>query len=124
MKTLRNKIIICALSAAWIVSTSACGGGGGQPAIDDRAAASDLPSAAPLASGDKATEQAIRFLEERVKSDPEDFSASGKLANLYLQRLRETGNAQYLELAFRAARASLDSVPEVRNAGGLAARLD
>ncbi len=120
MKTLRNKIIICALLAAWIASTSACGGGG-QPAVADRAVASDLPSAAPLASDDKATEQAIRFLEKRVKSDPEDFSAHGKLAGLYLQKLRETGNASYLELAFRAARASLSSVPEVRNSGGLAA---
>ena len=106
--------VFCAASL-----TCACGGGQ-QPAIADRAA-SDLPTAAPLVADDKATERAVRFLEERVKSDPEDFSASNKLAGLYLQKLRETGNASYLELAFRAARASLASVPEVRNAGGLAA---
>jgi tetratricopeptide (TPR) repeat protein len=35
--------------------------------------------------------------------------------------LRETGNVEYLELASRCARASLAAVPEVRNAGGLAA---
>ncbi|HXG82644.1 MAG TPA: tetratricopeptide repeat protein, partial [Pyrinomonadaceae bacterium] len=99
---------------------SACSGES-QPAKTDRATTLALPPAAPLASDDKATEQAIRFLEERVKSDPEDFSANGKLAGLYLQRLRETGDLAYLDLAFRAARASLDSVPEERNAGGLAA---
>ncbi len=80
-----------------------------------------VPPAAPLAADSGATENAVRFLENKVKNDPEDFSANGKLAGLYLQKLRETGNASYLELAFRAARASLASVPEVRNAGGLAA---
>ncbi len=86
--------VFCAASL-----TGACGGGQ-QPAIADRAA-SDLPTAAPLAADDKATERTVRFLEERVKSDPEDFSAHGKLAGLYLQKLRETGNASYLELACR-----------------------
>jgi len=83
--------------------------------------APDLPAAAPIASGGTSTEDVIRFLENKVKNDPEDFSANNKLAALYLQKLRETGNAQYLELATRAARTSLSSVPEVRNAGGLAA---
>ena len=63
----------------------------------------------------------IRFLEERVKRDPEDFSALNKLAGSYLQRARENGSADYIELAARAARRSLDSVPEARNTGGLAA---
>jgi len=107
--------VFCAASL-----TGACGGGR-QPTIADRAAAADLPPAAPLASDDKAMERTVRFLEERVKNDPEDYSASNRLAGLYLQKLRETGDASYLDLAFRAARASLDSVPEVRNAGGLAA---
>jgi len=80
-----------------------------------------IPPAVPLTSDDNATERAIRFLEERVKSDPEDFSANSKLAGFYLQRLRETGDVTFLDLAFRAARVSLASVPEVRNAGGLAA---
>jgi tetratricopeptide (TPR) repeat protein len=80
-----------------------------------------LPLAAPIASDAATNESAIRFLESKLKRDPEDFSANNKLAALYLQKLRETGNAQYLDLAFRAARASLASVPEVRNAGGLAA---
>ncbi len=96
-------------------------GCGGIQSAKTNPAVESVPSAAPIASDDAANESAIRFLENKVKNDPEDFSANGKLAGLYLQKLRETGNAQYLDLAFRAARASLDSVPEVRNAGGLAA---
>jgi hypothetical protein len=38
-----------------------------------------------------------------------------------LQKLRETGDVAFLDLAFRAARSSLASVPEVRNPGALAA---
>ncbi|MEJ7623033.1 MAG: tetratricopeptide repeat protein [Pyrinomonadaceae bacterium] len=72
-------------------------------------------------SDETGTDGALRLLEAKIKADPEDFSANGTLAGLYLQKLRETGNAQFLELAFRAARASLESVPEMRNAGGLAA---
>ncbi len=121
MQTLKSKFNLFApLAVCAALTMSACSGAS-QPAKPDRATTLAVPPAAPLASDDKATEQAIRFLEERVKSDPEDFSANGKLAGLYLQRLRETGDLVYLDLAFRAARASLDSVPEERNAGGLAA---
>jgi len=86
-----------------------------------RAAVPPLPPAAPLDSDDKASEVAIRSLEERVRRDPEDHAAHNRLAGFYLQRVRETGNAEYINLAARAARASLASVSEVRNAGGLAA---
>lgn len=80
-----------------------------------------IPPAAPIASDATAAESAIRFLESKVKNDPEDFSANSKLAGLYLQKLRETGDVAYLDLAFRVARASLDSVPDERNSSGLAA---
>jgi len=70
---------------------------------------------------EQGTDAVIRLLEERVKRDPEDFSALNKLAGSYLQRARENGSADYIELAARAARRSLDSVPETRNTGGLAA---
>ena len=83
--------------------------------------ASTLPSAAPIADDEATSEITIRFYENKIKNDPEDSGANNRLAGLYLQKLRETGSAQYLELAFRAARASLASVPEVRNSGGLAA---
>jgi len=56
-----------------------------------------------------------------VKRDPEDFTALNRLAAHYFERLRETGNTEYLSLAFRAARSSLASVPAEQNPGGLAA---
>ena len=118
MKRLKIRFYSFALLAACAaLSMSACGGS--EP-VQNKSAMS-VPPAAPIVSGDKAMEQTIRFLEERVKSDPEDFSANSKLAGFYLQHLRETGDVAYLDLAFRAARASLESVPEMRNAGGLAA---
>jgi len=121
MQTLRNSFILLALLTVYAALIMSACNDSSQSATTDRATTFALPPAAPLASDDKATEQTIRFLEERVKSDPEDFSANGKLAGLYLQELRETGDVAYLDLAFRAARASLDSVPDVRNSGGLAA---
>ena len=81
--------------------------------------ASDLPAATSLADEDRATDQAVRFLENRLRSDPEDAGAYSKLAGYHLQRLRETGNVQYLTLALGAARSSLAVVPEERNIGGL-----
>lgn len=92
-----------------------------ESAMSDDSIKSVPPAAPPIASDDAANDAAIRFLENKLKSDPEDFSANNKLAGLYLQKLRETGNVAYLDLTFRAARASLDSVSEVRNPGGLAA---
>lgn len=68
-----------------------------------------------------ATEQAIRFLEERVRRDPEDFSAQNRLAGYYLQRLRETSNLGFLEMAAATARASLAALPAEVNTGGLTA---
>ena len=62
----------------------------------------------------------IGFLEDRVKSDPEDFVALNKLGGAYLQRLRETGDVVYLDLALRAARSSLSILPAEKNKGGLA----
>lgn len=75
---------------------------------------------APQTSGNQAADP-IRFLEDRVKQDPEDFVAYNKLAAYYLQLGRETGNLAYLDLTFRAARASLAAVPAAQNTGALAA---
>lgn len=80
-----------------------------------------LPAARPLAPDDGGGEGAIRFLEQRVKRDPEDFVALNQLADRYLLRLRETGNAEYIALASRAAHASLAVVSAEVNSGGLAA---
>ena len=83
--------------------------------------ATSIPPAAPIAYDKSTNDEAIRFFENKVKNDPEDFSANNQLAGLYLQKLRETGDVTLLNLTFRAAHASLDSVPDVRNFGGLAA---
>ncbi len=118
MQKLRNKFFVSLFLASITLWISACAGV--ESATTDRAIES-VPPAALLAPDDNMNESSIRFLENRLKQDPEDFSANNKLAGLYLQKLRETGNATYLDLTFRVARASLNSVPEVRNAGGLAA---
>ena len=81
--------------------------------------ATSVPSAAPLTSEDAATDNAVRFLENKVKNDPEDFSAHNKLAMHYLRLAREKDDDSYLELAARSARLSLQSVPVERNFGGL-----
>jgi tetratricopeptide (TPR) repeat protein len=60
-----------------------------------------------------------RFLEERVQRDPDDILAQNRLADLYLQRLRETGDYEWLRRADEAAKRSLASVPAEQNATGL-----
>lgn len=116
MQSVKNKFLKLAfLFFCGTFFLSACGV---QSAAPDSV---KIPTAAPIVSNETSDEEEIRFLENRLKNDPEDFSANNKVAGLYLQKLRETGNVQYLDLTFRAARASLDSVPEVRNSGGLAA---
>ncbi len=118
MQKSKNKFALFVLLMCASLLASACGGV--QSATSNSASVA-VPPAKPISSDENITEKTIRFLEDRVKRDPEDFSANNKLAGQYLQQLRETGNAQYLDLAFRAARTSLASVPEVRNPGGLAA---
>ncbi|MDQ3322687.1 MAG: tetratricopeptide repeat protein [Acidobacteriota bacterium] len=118
MQKSKNKFVLFVLLMSVSLLASACGGA--QSATSNPATIS-VPPAAPISSDDKTTENAILFLENKIRQDPEDFSANNKLAGFYLQRLRETGDTAYLDLTFRVARASLASVPEVRNAGGLAA---
>jgi tetratricopeptide (TPR) repeat protein len=66
-------------------------------------------------------EEGIRFLEDRVKSDPDDFIAQNQLASRYLEKLRETGDYTWLAAARRTAEKSLAIIPAERNLGGLAA---
>ena len=124
MKTRKVRRALILTLGCVALSTSACGGAWSSRTTDSRAAAVGppaIPAAAPLEANDHAHEAAIRFLEDRVKRDPDDFGAYNRLAGYYHHRLRETGDLSYLDLAARAARASLASMPEVRNAGGLAA---
>ncbi|MFN7944296.1 MAG: tetratricopeptide repeat protein [Blastocatellia bacterium] len=78
-----------------------------------------IPPARAIPENSDASETAIRFLENRVKGDPLDFMAHNRLGGYYLQRLRETGNVAYLDLARRTAQASLAAIPAEQNAGGL-----
>ena len=62
-----------------------------------------------------------RFLEDRVRRDPEDTMALNRLASVDLQLMRATGRFDYLTLAGTAARQSLAALPGDINPGGLAA---
>jgi tetratricopeptide (TPR) repeat protein len=64
-------------------------------------------------------ERVRRFLEDRVQRDPDDILAQNRLADIYLQRLREAGDYDWLRRAGEAARRSLASVPAEQNASGL-----
>ncbi|MCM3872111.1 MAG: hypothetical protein ND895_15620, partial [Pyrinomonadaceae bacterium] len=105
-----------------VLLISACGSCSSKPAPPAPIDQVELPPAvqlAPAANSDT-TEGIIRYLEERVKKDPEDFIAYNKLNGYYLQRARESGDVKYFELAERAARASLKVVADEMNTGGLA----
>ena len=89
------------------------------PSPDETIAATPALSASP-ANAD-ASEISIRYLEAQIRRNPDDFIAHNKLASYYLQRARETGEANYIDLAGRAAQSSLDILPAEINTEGLAA---
>ena len=120
MQPASRKLFGSLLLACAVCITQACGGYWARPATTTTAAPAPAP-AAPLPSDEELTAGTIRFLEERVRQDPLDFIAYNKLCGYYLQRQRETGDVQYLELARRAADASLKAIPAGQNPGGLAA---
>jgi predicted Zn-dependent protease len=64
---------------------------------------------------------AIRFFEERLKRDPDDFIAWNQLAARYHQKLRRTGEDRFIGLMLQAAEKSLQAIPAAQNPGGLAA---
>jgi tetratricopeptide (TPR) repeat protein len=98
-----------------------CRGGRGTAELPTTEPAAPPPAAELLPSEGEVEAQTIRFLEDRVKRDPEDFIAHNKLAGQYLQRVRETGDVSYLNLAAKAAHASLATLPPEQNTGGLTA---
>src|SRR5437763_11591561 len=61
----------------------------------------------------------LRFLEPRVKNDPQDFIAWNKLCAHYLKLLRITGDNEFLAKAAHAAEQSLKAVAVEHNTGGL-----
>src|SRR5262245_27954390 len=98
---------------------SGAGCGSGISSAPSNSSSITIPVASPVPANTDGSEQAIRFLEDRVKRDPDDFIALNKLAGYYLLRLRETGNVTWLGLADRAARSSIKAIPEEQYIGGL-----
>lgn len=89
--------------------------------LGQRESPQPLAAASAIPAQEAATDSAIRFYLARVKRDPEDTRSQNALSEYYLQRVRETGNEDYLPLAVSAARASLKAVIALRNIGGLTA---
>ncbi len=114
---LRLSILITLLLTT--IYMTGCGALAPEVTTDSSKASLAIPSATALPATSDTSETAIRFLENRVKGDPDDIVAQNRLGGFYLQLLRETGNVSYLNLATRAAEASLKSVPAEQNAGGL-----
>lgn len=112
---IRRRALLLALTIA--LTTGACQ----QSAPAENTTVAELPPAAPIESDEAATDGAIRFLEDKARDDPHDIVARNKLVGYYLRKLRETGSVTFLDLAGRAARESLASVPAELNVGGLAA---
>jgi tetratricopeptide (TPR) repeat protein len=77
------------------------------------------PLATSRSSPDASSERVRKFLEDRVRGDPDDITAQNRLADIYLQRLRETGDFEWLRRAGEATCRSLASVPPEQNATGL-----
>lgn len=63
----------------------------------------------------------IRFLEDRVRRDPDDFIAWNQLAARYQRELRRTGDDRFVERELQAAEKSLQAIPAAQNPDGLAA---
>lgn len=76
----------------------------------------------PLRAADPDTAAIIRFLEERVRRDPDDITALNQLTGECLQRMRETGDTNWLQKANEAVESSLRALPAKMNAGAVAAR--
>ncbi len=116
----RNILPILVVLALVALGAGGCGGWMSKSAPPVPDTPPPLPPAAAIPSETDAVEGTIRFLEERIKSDPDDFIAYNKLCGYYLRAVQETGDMKYLELASRASAASLKAMPAEVNPGGLA----
>lgn len=117
MVTFKPRLALIALIAVCALTFDGCG----ILVSSTSTAPPPLPAATTLPSETEGTDAAIRFLEDRVSADHDDFIAYNKLAGYYLQRQRETGSLNYLDLALRAANSSLAALPVEMNKGALAA---
>jgi tetratricopeptide (TPR) repeat protein len=62
--------------------------------------------------GTNTTDLVVRFLEERLKQDPDDFLAAGKLGDTYLQQARESGRTDSHTKAEQWLRTALKWSPD------------
>ena len=76
---------------------------------------------ASLARAVDAGDEAIRFFEDRVRRDPDDFLAWNQLAERYHSQLRRMGDDRFIARELDAAEKSLKAIPAEQNPGGLAA---
>lgn len=113
-----SALVIVAPAAAALAVTAlavAAAPPGPPSAPASRPATSPAPGGAVRAS-------VIRFLEDRVRRDPEDTVALNRLAGEYHRRFRDTGDDTDLDLSLKTAGQSLTALPAEFNKGALAAR--
>lgn len=76
---------------------------------------------ASIAKAADSGDSGIRFLENRVQRDADDFIAWNQLAERYHRELRRTGDDKFIRLETEAAANSLKAIPAAQNPVGLAA---
>jgi len=111
--------LVVALFAAVSLTTAACNRNRSTGETAAPVSSASAPAIVAPSRGDDSTMMAVRFLEDRVKGDPDDIVALNKLSAYYLQLQRRTGAVEYLRLALQAARSSLKVLPADQNLGGL-----
>lgn len=116
-----SNFICSALIVAFVLSTAACQRTPAPASSSSAVKPATAPTSQSLRRGNDSAMMAVNFLEERVKSDPDDIVALNKLAAYYLQLHRETEDVSYLELSLRAAQSSLRVLGAEQNLGGLRA---
>ena len=80
-----------------------------------------LFSSASLVHAADGGDAGIRFLEDRVLRDADDFIAWNQLAERYHAQLRRTGDDGFIARELHAAEMSLKAMPAAQNPGGLTA---
>src|SRR4051812_2150038 len=96
--------------SAWAWGAGAVGAPGTDPATSN----------APLDERAISSQRVMRFLENRIKDDPDDITALNRLSSEYIQRYRDSGDDRDLKRSLAIAEQSLKSVPAEQNTGGLA----
>jgi tetratricopeptide (TPR) repeat protein len=116
-----SNFILFALVLAFVLATLACTRVPAPASSSSTVNSATTLTSQSLRRGNDSTMMAVNFLEERVKSDPDDIVALNKLAAYYLQLHRETEDVSYLELSLSAAQSSLRVLSPEQNLGGLRA---